>query len=605
MTMNERRDTSTPIDRRRYWRIVRFFGAIILHLAVVDIVLGRLWFVGSAIRRSRPRRFRQMSRDFRLLAVEMGGVLIKLGQFLSARVDVLPPEITEELQGLQDEVPPVDPYLLRRVLERELGDKLDDFAEIEMEPLAAASLGQTVRAWLKPVPEPVAVIREAIPEPVAVAVGGPTAVSAPPSNGYHNGHHVPETVEILGEMHGRGKPLVLKVQRPNIDQIVDTDLEALRAVAPWVMRYEPIRRRADIPALLEEFAITLWEELDYESEVHNAQRFKKIFAHEPRIYIPEVYEEYCTKRVVALENVENPKINEIEAIEEAGINKQNVANLLIEAYLTMLFREGFFHADPHPGNIFIRPLGEPLTETERKQGRSRPYQVIFIDFGMVGHLSPELKKNLTEVLLGLVQNDARRVVDAYRNMGFFLPGTDYERIVQAQASLMERLEGRNLRELAQPDPEEVRQIGEEFRDILYDFPFQVPHDFIYLGRALGLLSGIASSLYPEVNPWYLIEKYGLQILQTEQNQFDFSRESLTALAQQLRPFLNLPTQLQRVVQAAETGRLQVQSRDLQAERRLEKVEKKVGQLSVSILAAAGLISGTLLYLNRQNKKGEE
>lgn len=592
MNTNEHHDaSSSSIDRRRYWRIVRFFGAIIIHLAVVDIVLGRLWFIGQAIRRSRPRRFRQMSRDFRLLATEMGGVLIKLGQFLSARVDVLPPEITEELQGLQDEVPPVDPYLLRRVLEQELGDKLDDFAEIEMEPLAAASLGQTVRAWLKPIPVPV--VAESLPGTVAVENNTPS-----------NGHFAAQEAQEKGQ-HGRGKPLVLKIQRPHIDQIVQTDLEALRAVAPWVMRYEPIRRRADIPTLLEEFAITLWEELDYESEIRNAERFKKIFAHEPRIYIPEIYPDYCTKRVVALENVENPKINEIEAIEEAGINKQNVANLLIEAYLTMLFREGFFHADPHPGNIFIRPLGDPLTSEERTQGRSRPYQVIFIDFGMVGHLSPELKKNLTEVLLGLVQNDARRVVDAYRNMGFFLPGTDYERIVQAQASLMERLDGRNLRELAQPDPEEVRQIGEEFRDILYDFPFQVPNDFIYLGRALGLLSGIASSLYPEVNPWYLIEKYGLQILQTEQNQFDFSRESLTALAQQLRPFLNLPTQLQRVVQAAETGRLQVQSRDLQAERRLEKVEKKVSQLSFSILAAASLISGTLLYLNRQNKKRDE
>lgn len=540
----------TGIDRTRYWRIVRFFAGVIIHLAIIDVFIARLWFIGTAVRRSRPRRFRQMSRDFRELAIQMGGVLIKLGQFLSARVDVLPPEIIQELVGLQDEVPAISPAEFEHILRREYDDLDRYFSRVEFTPLAAASLGQTVRAWLRT------------------------------------------------EDNQEGDAVVLKVQRPNIESIVHTDLAALRAVAPWVMRYKPIRRRADVPALLEEFARTLWEELDYEAEVFHAQRFQKMFANNPQVYIPHVYEPLCTPRVVVLENVENPKINDVDAVDAAGINREKVADLLIEVYLYQLFREGFFHADPHPGNIFIRPVGQPLTAEQKAAGADRPFQIIFIDFGMVGRIPADLRSNMSQVLIGLVQSDARAIITAYERMGFFLPGTDLERIIQAQAVLMERLEGRNLRELSNPDPDEIQQIGQEFRDILFDFPFQVPQDFIYLGRALGILSGIASSLYPEINPWYQIERYGLQMLNTQRPSFDFSRASFLQLIDMARPYFGLPAQIQRVTKAAENGRLHVQSTDPIANQRLERIEKRLTFLNWSILGAASLLSGTLLYLNR-------
>ncbi|MCB0033031.1 MAG: AarF/ABC1/UbiB kinase family protein, partial [Anaerolineales bacterium] len=482
--------------------------------------------------------------------------LIKLGQFLSARVDVLPVEITNELQGLQDEVPPVDPFVLRQILDTEFESLDNHFYEVEMAPLAAASLGQTVRGWL---------------------------------------------LNPEGE---RGAAVVLKVLRPDIESIVRTDLEALRVVAPILMRYGPIRRRADVPALLEEFAETLWEELDYKAEVYNAKRFKTMFLHEPRVYIPKVYEELCTERVLVLENVENLKINEVEEIKALGINVRQVAEQLIEVYLYQIFKAGFFHADPHPGNIFIRPRGEPLSEEDRLAGMERPFQIIFIDFGMVGRLSPEFKNNLAQVLIGIVQSDARTVINAYDRMGFFLPGTDLERIVQAQATIMERIEGRNLRELSNPDPAEMQQIGNEFRDVLFDFPFQVPQDFIYLGRALGILSGIASSLYPDVNPWYQVERFGLEMINAQRPNIELNRESFLQLAERIRPYLGLPAQVQRVVRAAENGRLRVQSTDPIANRRLERIERRLNFLNWSIIGAAGLLSGTLIYLNRQNKEGQ-
>ncbi len=530
------------IDRARYWRIVRFFGGIILQLAVVDVFLGRFAIIRRLVVNSRPRRFRRIAQNFRALSIEMGGVMIKLGQFLSARVDVLPPEVTEELQGLQDEVPAIPLPVLRRALKREYPNIADNFAEVEMQPLAAASFGQTMRAKL------------------------------------------PD-----------GENVVIKIQRPNIEAIVQTDLAALRTVAPWVMRYERIRKRADVPALMEEFAETLWEELDYIQEVRNVKLFTKLFADKKNVYVPKVYEELCSERAIVLENVENPKINNIEAIRAAGIDETKVADELIEVYLYQLFTHGIYHADPHPGNVFIRPVGPPVPAGS---GKSRPYQIIFIDFGMIGRLPPELVQNMGQVLMGLVQKDARKIIYAYDKMGFFLPGTDLERIIEAQENIMMRLDGRNLRELSNPDPEEIKEVGMEFRDILFDFPFQVPQNFVYLGRALGILAGIASSLHPDINPWHQIEKYGIQLIAREQTNIDFSIESFTDLLQRVQPYLKLPSQIQRVVAAAESGKLRIQSHDPQALRRLDRLERRVGFLNWSVLAGAGLLSGTLIYLSR-------
>ena len=355
-------DTDETIDRPRYRRITRFFALAILHLAWWDILLGRLPLIRRYVRRSRPERLRQLSRRFRNLAVEMGGVMIKLGQFLSSRVDVLPPEITAELQGLQDEVPPVPADQIQAVLQTELGDLAARFSQIETAPLAAASLGQTHRAWLRD-----------------------------------------ETGDGDGAgANGRGPAVVVKVQRPQIEEIVRTDLAALRAIAPWIMRYRPARRRADVPALMEEFARTLWEELDYLSEADNAERFAQMFQDNPQIYIPRIYREHSTGRVITLENVEAIKIADVAEMTAVGIDSRKVAGALFDAYFQQVFREGFFHADPHPGNLFVRPRAEaadpraeaadPRAEAGPSVGAegngrangSRPFELIFIDLAWWG-----------------------------------------------------------------------------------------------------------------------------------------------------------------------------------------------------------------------------
>ncbi|WP_420627346.1 ABC1 kinase family protein [Candidatus Leptofilum sp.] len=537
----------------RFRRILIFFARVILHLIIWDILGGRVPLLRTAVRQSRPRRFRRWSRAFRELALAMGGVMIKLGQFLSARVDMLPPEITEELQGLQDEVTPEETWRIMSVIRAELGDVQTRFAEIEEAPMAAASLGQTHRAWLLP------------------------------ENGAGS----------------QGTAVVIKVQRPNIGAIVETDLAALRIVARWTMRYRPIARRADVPALMEEFAKTLWEELDYRAEVDNAERFAELYANDPRVYIPAMYRQHCADRVIVMENVEAPKITDVAAMEAAGIDPAEVAEALLDVYFGQVFREGFFHADPHPGNLFVRPRPDipwPPEGGAAGQG-GRPFWIVFVDFGMVGRVPSLMGDNLRQVLISVTQRDGRKLTEAYQNLGFFLPGADLVRIAEAQEAVLDRIWGRNLLDLARPDPAELEELGQEFRDLLFDFPFQIPQDFIYLGRAMGIVSGLVSQLDEQINPWYFIEKYGEALTSSQEGQ----RFGLETAWQLVRPYLNTPAQIQRLLNLAENGRLRVQS-DREALRQYERIEKRIGQLGWSILGAAGMLSGTLVYLNRKRKR---
>lgn len=487
---------------------------------------------------SRPERWRQLARRFRWLAVQMGGVLIKLGQFLSARVDVLPVEITQELQGLQDEVPAVDTAQILAVLEAELGQLADHFSEIELEPLAAASLGQVHRAWL--------------------AEGDKTAV-------------------------------VVKVQRPGIVNLVQTDLAALRVVARWVMRYKPIQRRANVPALMEEFAKTLWKELDYGAEVDHAGRFAQMFAQDEGVRIPVVYREHCTGRVIVLENVEGIKITDLAAMVAAGIDPKEVANRLLDTYLRQIFQEGFFHADPHPGNLFVLSRPEP-------DQSPTPFQLVFVDFGMVGQISPKMSQNLRKWLLSISQRDVRGLTEVYQELGFFLPGADLERITEAQTVFFDQMWGRNLLEMARPDPREIEALGRQFRDLLFEFPFQVPQDFIYLGRAVGMLSGLTSALDPQLNPWYQMERLAEQLVGRQ----EIRQAGFEAVVAWLKPFVMLPGQLQRVLGEMESGRFRLQtSLDKATIQRLNNLERKMTHLQWTILAAAGLISGTLWYRRKK------
>ncbi|PID85085.1 MAG: ABC transporter [Chloroflexi bacterium] len=536
------------IDRQRYRAILSFFARVIAHFVWWDIFFIHIPIIGEKARQTRPQRYRMLARRFRRLAVMMGGVMIKLGQFLSSRVDVLPLEITDELKGLQDEVPPETPTRIFAVLNEDLGDLSQRFAEIEQQPLAAASLGQAHRAWL-------------LPEDGSSA---------------------------------HGEPVVIKIRRPGIENLVATDLAALRIVARWFMRYPPIRKRADVPALMEEFAHTLEEELDYTSEADNAERFAAMYAGSPHVYIPKVYREHSNERVIVLEDVTAIKIIDMAGMEAVGIDTKEVASVLLEIYFGQIFKEGFFHADPHPGNLFIRPYPDDLWN--QKTHQKRPFWLIFVDFGMVGRVPELMGKNLRKMLVSVYRRDAPALTESFQDLGFFLPDADLERITEVLGIMLDRIWGRKLLDLAQPDPQEVQELSREFRDLLFDFPFQVPQDFIYLGRALGMISGLVSQLNPEINPWYYLEKFGRELI-SEQPMPTITWQTAV---EAIRPYIETPEQVRRVLKTLESGRLKVHTIDDQESNR--RLEKRISQLSWSILGAAGILSTTWLYLHRKDKE---
>ncbi|MEW5868676.1 MAG: AarF/UbiB family protein [Chloroflexota bacterium] len=533
--------------RSRYRRIVFFFARILLSLIYWDLLLPRLG-LGERARRTRPERLRRSAAAFRTLAVRMGGVLIKVGQFLSSRVDVLPPEFTQELVGLQDEVPAESFEDIRRVAEVEFGMPLEEkFAVFDPEPLAAASLGQVHFAWLHPATE----TRSASPR--------------------------------------RGQKVVVKVQRPNIERIIATDLAALRTVGKWLNRYPPIRRRADVPALLAEFSRILYQEVDYLAEGRNAETFAANFSGQPNVRVPEVIWTHTNRRALTLENVLAIKITDYDAISEAGISRAEVASRLLDTYLKQIFEDGFFHADPHPGNLFVNPLPVRTGDVERR------WELTFVDFGMVGHVPTNLLNGLRELLIGVGTQDADRVVRSYQMMDLLLPSADIERIKTAGAEVFDRFWGKNMSELSAISIGEVTEFADEFRDLVYEMPFQVPQNIIFLARAVGILSGMCTGLDPQFNLWEHLSPFAQKLIA---EQARLQRQNwLPELESLARALFTMPRKMDSVLSKAERGEIAVHVPEVNQQTR--RLETALYQVAGAIIFAVLLVTGIQLYLAGQ------
>lgn len=557
--------------RKRYRRITTFFARALLGLFFWEVILPRLGlrFLSNS---SRERRLKHLARRYRALAVEMGGVLIKVGQFLSARVDILPDVFTRELEGLQDEVPPEDFDALRQVAEAEFGRPLEEvFVRFEPQPLAAASIGQAHYAWIAAPPQ------------------GPAGTDSPTGDADSPQEAAPPESESAPEAPVR---VVVKIQRPHIEEIVATDMSALERVGRWLQWYRPIRQRADVPALLNDLYRSLREEMDYLQEAAYAGQFKANFAENPRIRVPAVHREYTTRRVITLEDIVGIKITDFEAIEAANISRRAVADLLFESYLQQVFIDHFFHADPHPGNLFVVPL-------EEDGGAGRAFQLAFVDFGMMGHVAPEQRAGLRQMAIAITTQDAARAVRAYNMLGFLLPNADLELIERAGVQVFERFWGKSTAELRQISFDEVREFIEEFRSLLYNLPFQLPTDMIWLGRAASILSGMCTALNPDFNPWWSLIPFTQLLIEEERKRgWEGVRQELSAAEKELR---RLPARLNNLLTQAETGKLRTRNPELQAQ--VARLERAVLRLSAGVVFTGALLGGIQVYMNGMQYAG--
>ncbi len=434
---------------------------------------------------------------FRETALELGALMIKLGQFLSSRPDLLPEKAIGVLSSLQDEVPPAPFAHVVHVIESELGKPIEDvFSMLERKCTAAASLGQVHKAVLA----------------------------------------------------STGETVAVKIQRPNSDQLVRMDLSTLKFVIWVITRLVGMNDFIDLMGLYYEFERTVYEEIDYVQEAANAKRFKEMFKHDPMIYIPRVYDQYVSRRVLVLEWIDGIKINDYTALDAAGINRLEVAKRTVCAYFYQFFKAGFFHADPHPGNIFV------------KKGSAGDGPIVtFVDFGMVGSLTQHMKRFMKDVFLAYITRDSRSLIHALSQLGFIDEGANLASIERAMSLLIERYHGMTLGEVSELDiPEMVQDVA----SLLYGQPFHIPAQFAFTGRAVGTLVGVSTGLAPEFDFIAVAAPYARKFLGLDARSAEQTlRQLFNQVLDSGRALLTLPCALEQVITRLESGQIEVKLAD--------------------------------------------
>ena len=523
--------------KSRYRRILRFAAWALIQTWWFELVLPKFGLKGW-VATGRIDRYRAMARRFSLLAASLGGLIIKAGQFASSRLDILPAAITAELESLQDDVAPEAFDRICERIESEMSLPLViAFDSFDPQPIAAASLGQAYRARL------------------AQGLAKECGVT----------------------------DVVVKVLRPGIEDIVDVDLRALRRIGQWLSRIKLVARRTDAPALVEEFAAVSLDEINYRHEAKNLERFRTNFETDSRVGVPDVVWERSTRRVLTLEDVTAIKINDVAALAAAGINPNAVAAELARVTFEQIFNHGFFHADPHPGNIFVTP---------RASGSGIDFSLTFIDFGMMGEIGDQLRDGLQQFIFALVARDARGCVDAMQRLGVLLPSADAIELEMAISAVFDRIGGVGVAEITQTDPTVFRELAIQFSDLVRTLPFQLPEDFLMLLRSISLISGVTSALNRDFNMWDAVDPFARTLLSGggSSTVTAIGRQVLTALT----TLSKLPQRLDSALTRLDQGLISMRVPEL--EKRVRRLDGSTRRLSAALLAGALFIGGILLRI---------
>lgn len=381
----------------------------------LNLWLDRVW--GRTERNQRQRAI-----QLRKILTKLGPAYIKVGQALSTRPDLVPTVFLEELTLLQDQLPPFPNELAYQFIEEELGGRPDQiYAELTPQPVAAASLGQVYKGKLK-----------------------------------------------------TGETVAVKVQRPGLARRIALDVYILRSLAIWIQKnFKQVR--SDLVAIMDEFATRIFEEMDYTLEGRNAERFSKLYGHLEDIYVPRIYWEYTGRRVLTMEWITGTKLTNMVAIKEQGIDARHLINMGVQCSLRQLLEHGFFHADPHPGNLLATHDGK----------------LAYLDFGMMSEVKPYQRYGLIEAVVHLVNRDFAGLARDYVNLEFLTPDTDLTPIIPALANVFSDALGASVAEL------NFKSITDQLSALMYEYPFRVPAYYALIIRSLVTLEGIAINVDPE------------------------------------------------------------------------------------------------------------
>nr|WP_174783466.1 AarF/ABC1/UbiB kinase family protein [Dolichospermum sp. UHCC 0352] len=360
--------------------------------------------------------------QLRTLLTDLGPTFIKVGQALSTRPDLIRKDFLAELIKLQDQLPPFDNDLAYQIIETELNRSIGEiFRELSPQPVAAASLGQVYRGRLL-----------------------------------------------------SGEEVAVKVQRPNLRPLLTKDLYLMRWVASWLAPWLPLNLGHDLTLIVDEFGTKLFEEIDYINEGHNAEKFAHNFRDDPQVKIPSIYWNYTSTHVLTLEWINGFKLTDTQNIQSVGLDPEAIIQIGVTTGLQQLLEHGFFHADPHPGNLFAMADG----------------RMAYIDFGMMDQLEETTKENLVDALVHLVNKDYADLAADFVKLGFLAANTNIAPIVPALEAVLGNAIGKNVQDF------NFKTITDEFSELMYEYPFRVPAKFALIIRSLVTQEGIALSLNP-------------------------------------------------------------------------------------------------------------
>ena len=511
-----------PRYLRRYRQIVEIladygFGAVLAQMGLSDrLNVPRRWrrrrdIPGDAM--TNPRRLRRALE-------ELGPTFIKFGQILSTRSDVMPPEYLEELSYLQDEVPPVSWEEAKEVVESELEVPIEDlFAQVDPVPIASASLAQV---------------------------------------------HV---ARLVG-----GEEVVVKIQRPNLEKMVNLDLDIIYDLAQTAQQRISAASRFEVGDLAEEFASALRAEMDFRREAWNADRFRKNFEDEKHLYVPKIYWDYSTKRLLVMERLRGIKIDNLEALKAAGYSPQRLSGHAADFALKEVLIDGFFHADPHPGNMLIMP-GEVIG---------------VLDFGTIGRLDEKDRANLARLFIAAVQLDAEAIVDQLQRMGVANYRVDRVGLERDLKRILTRYYGLPIYEI------DAQEISKAVQPLLYEYKLYIPTDYYLLMKTVIMMQGVGLTLDPDFDIFEAAQPYIGKLFRRMWLPSSWGPDAIR-LALDWKDFASiLPRKSSRILDQVERGQLTVQAEIPQLEPTMNLVDRWINRVIFSVLVAALLVALALL-----------
>ncbi|AHF07119.1 ABC1 kinase family protein [Desulfitobacterium metallireducens] len=443
---------------------------------------------------------------------ELGPTYVKLGQIASTRPDILPDFLIRELEKLQDQVAPFPYDEASQIIESELGKKPTEiFERFEEIPIAAASIGQVYRAVLK-----------------------------------------------------SGEKVAVKVQRPQITQTIETDLEILLDLATIAENRVDWAKHYQLKEMVEEFARSLRSELDYSIEGRNAEKIGSQFKDTPEVHIPKIYWDYSTKKILTLEFVHGVKLSQFEDLTALGYSLKTIGENLVKAMFKQILIDGFFHGDPHPGNIFILP-GQIIS---------------LIDFGMVGRLSSEMKYNFSSLVIGMMRKKTKDMVDAVLDMGIAPSDVNMKLLYRDVDNLREKYLDVAMSEI---------HLGEAVNDLFkvaYRHRIQIPADLVLLGKSLLSLEGIVEQLDPEISIIDIAQPYGKQLLKERFEPKNIAEKTWNNLRDTVDLAVDLPQQAKEFLRSAQNGKIRFEIVTPELGNFLKKMDRLSNQLSFSLVLLA-------------------